>query len=58
VAALVAQGLSNQRIGAELCIATPTVASHVVHILSKLAFNSRAQVAAWAVEHDVLSESA
>lgn len=49
VARLVAQGLSNREIGKRLFIGERTVASHIEHILDKLAFNSRAQIAAWAV---------
>jgi predicted ATPase/DNA-binding CsgD family transcriptional regulator len=48
VAALVAQGLSNREIGKRLFISERTVASHIEHMLNKLAFKSRAQVAAWA----------
>ena len=49
VARLVAQGLSNREIGKRLFISERTVASHMEHILNKLGFRSRAQVAAWAV---------
>jgi predicted ATPase/DNA-binding CsgD family transcriptional regulator len=47
VAELVAQGLSNRRIAAALTLSTRTVDGHVEHILSKLGFGSRSQVAAW-----------
>jgi DNA-binding CsgD family transcriptional regulator len=47
VARLVAEGLSNPAIAARLYLSRPTVASHVTHILTKLGFSSRAQVAAW-----------
>ena len=47
VAQLVAEGLSNPAIAARLYLSRPTVASHVTHILTKLGFSSRAQVAAW-----------
>jgi non-specific serine/threonine protein kinase len=50
VAALVAQGLSNRQIAAALVITERTAEKHVANILAKLAFASRAQVAAWAVE--------
>jgi non-specific serine/threonine protein kinase len=50
VAALVARGLTNRQIAAELVITEGTVGVHVVHILDKLGFRSRAQVAAWAAE--------
>ncbi|MEV0104851.1 protein kinase [Nocardia sp. NPDC050799] len=49
VAELVAQGLSNRQIAAKLVISQRTAQGHVEHILSKLAFTSRAQIAAWVV---------
>jgi len=39
--------LSNWDIGAKLVIAQRTAESHVKYILAKLAFTSRAQIAAW-----------
>src|SRR5262249_50824926 len=50
VAALVARGLSNRAIAEALVVSERTVESHVTNILGKLAFTSRAQIAAWAVE--------
>lgn len=47
VAALVAEGLTNSAIAARLFVSRPTVSSHVTHILTKLGFSSRAQIAAW-----------
>lgn len=47
VAALVAEGLSNKQIAARLFISERTVATHVGHILNKLGFSSRAQIAGW-----------
>jgi DNA-binding CsgD family transcriptional regulator/tetratricopeptide (TPR) repeat protein len=47
VARLVADGLSNPAIARRLYLSRPTVASHVAHILTKLGFASRAQIAAW-----------
>ncbi|PXX58840.1 putative ATPase [Nocardia tenerifensis] len=47
VARLIAAGYSNKRIAAELVISVRTAESHVDHILTKLGFDSRAQVAAW-----------
>ena len=47
VAGLVAEGLSNKQIATRLFISDRTVATHVGHILNKLGFNSRAQVASW-----------
>jgi predicted ATPase/DNA-binding CsgD family transcriptional regulator len=52
IARLVAEGRSNKEIAGTLVIAQRTAEAHVAHILSKLGFNSRAQVAAWVAEHD------
>jgi len=49
VATLVARGLSNRQIAAELVVTHGTVSLHVHHVLRKLGFSSRAQIAAWAV---------
>ena len=48
VALLVAQGCTNRLIAEALVISRPTAKTHVQHILDKLGFNSRAQLAAWA----------
>jgi predicted ATPase/DNA-binding CsgD family transcriptional regulator len=55
VAALVAQGLTNRKIAEQLVITQRTVAAHVEHILNKLGFVSRHQVATWAAEHKLLN---
>ena len=47
VARLIAGGRSNKEIAAELVISQRTAENHVEHILTKLGFTSRAQVAAW-----------
>lgn len=49
VAELLAMGFTNAAIGDHLSVSPATVSSHVAHILSKLGFRSRAQVAAWVV---------
>jgi predicted ATPase/DNA-binding NarL/FixJ family response regulator len=48
ISELIARGLSNRAIAAELVISPATAARHVANILTKLGFSSRAQVAAWA----------
>ena len=50
VAILVARGLSNRQIAAQLIVSERTVDTHVSHILRKLSLVSRAQIAAWAVQ--------
>lgn len=50
VAVLIAQGKSNREIAEALVLSERTVENHVGSILSKLDFNSRAQIAVWAVE--------
>ncbi|WP_063007213.1 protein kinase domain-containing protein [Nocardia kruczakiae] len=47
VADLVAQGYTNKSIAARLVISQRTAEGHVEHILTKLGFTSRAQIAAW-----------
>jgi DNA-binding CsgD family transcriptional regulator len=51
VAALVARGLTNRQIAAQLYISERTAQNHVQHILTKLGFNSRSQIAVWASRH-------
>jgi len=51
VAALLARGLTNRQIATELVIAERTASTHVAHILNKLSFSTRTQIAAWAIEH-------
>ncbi|MCQ4118317.1 protein kinase domain-containing protein [Rhodococcus tibetensis] len=51
VADLVAQGLTNKAIAARLVISPRTAQGHVEHILTKLGFTSRTQIAGWVVEH-------
>jgi DNA-binding NarL/FixJ family response regulator len=50
VARLVAQGKSNRAIADELVVGISTVEAHITHILTKLGFSSRAQIASWAVD--------
>ena len=52
IARLIARGLSNRGIAAELTISPATAARHVANIFGKLGFTSRAQVAAWAAERE------
>jgi len=50
VAALAARGLTNRDIAAQLFLSVRTVEVHVDHILTKLGFHTRTQLAAWAYE--------
>lgn len=50
VAALVVRGLTNRQIAGELFITEGTARLHVKHILNKLGFTSRAQIATWVTE--------
>ncbi|WP_338598805.1 LuxR C-terminal-related transcriptional regulator [Saccharopolyspora sp. SCSIO 74807] len=51
IAELVAQGRTNKEIAESLVIAQRTVEGHVQHILTKLDFSSRAQIASWLAGH-------
>lgn len=51
VAALVAEGLTNRQIAGRLIISERTAQNHVQHILTKLGFTARSQIAAWTVRH-------
>ena len=50
VAALVAEGLTNQSIARRLAVAPRTAEAHVENIRRKLEVRSRAQIAAWVTE--------
>jgi DNA-binding CsgD family transcriptional regulator len=52
IAELFGMGLSNRQIADRLVISQRTAEGHVEHILGKLGFTSRTQVAAWVAEHD------
>lgn len=55
VAALIARGLTNRQVSAELAISERTAASHVKWILKKLDLRSRAQIASWLTERRMLT---
>jgi DNA-binding CsgD family transcriptional regulator len=57
VAALAAQGKSNQEIAAALVVSKRTVETHMGSILSKLGVSSRAQVIAWAIQQGLAHPS-
>jgi DNA-binding NarL/FixJ family response regulator len=47
VALLVAQGFSNRQISEQLVITERTAGAHIEHILDKLGFSSRTEIAVW-----------
>jgi DNA-binding CsgD family transcriptional regulator/tetratricopeptide (TPR) repeat protein len=49
VAELVARGMTNRDIAKQLFLSERTAQNHVQHILDKLGFSTRSQIAAWAV---------
>ncbi|GAA1939053.1 ATP-binding protein [Kitasatospora viridis] len=51
VAELVAQGMSNKEISAALVISLRTAENHIEHVLAKLGFSSRTQIAVWVARH-------
>jgi DNA-binding CsgD family transcriptional regulator/tetratricopeptide (TPR) repeat protein len=50
IAELIARGLSNKDIAATLMIAVRTAETHVEHVLAKLGFTSRTQIATWVAQ--------
>jgi DNA-binding NarL/FixJ family response regulator len=54
VAILIGKGKSNQEIADTLIVGYRTVETHVSHILSKLGFNARTQIALWTLEKGLL----
>jgi ATP/maltotriose-dependent transcriptional regulator MalT len=51
---LVAQGMSNARVGGELFISPRTVDAHLTSIYAKLGVSSRTAATRYAIEHDLL----
>jgi non-specific serine/threonine protein kinase len=56
VAALLARWLTNRDIAGQLFLSVRTVEVHVDHILTKLGFHTRTQLAAWAFEEGLRPE--
>ncbi|MFE0464613.1 ATP-binding protein [Kitasatospora sp. NPDC058965] len=54
VAELVAKGMSNKEISAALVISLRTAENHIEHVLTKLGFSSRTQVAVWVARQSAL----
>jgi DNA-binding NarL/FixJ family response regulator len=55
VAALVAAGLTNRVVAEQLHLSVRTVDVHVDHVLTKLGFRTRTQLAAWAYEEGLIA---
>jgi HD-GYP domain-containing protein (c-di-GMP phosphodiesterase class II) len=53
---LVARGLGNKEIGARLFISASTVKRHLENIFPKIGAHTRAAVAVWALENEVLEQ--
>jgi DNA-binding CsgD family transcriptional regulator/tetratricopeptide (TPR) repeat protein len=54
VAAFIAQGKSNREIADALFVGERTIETHVSNILSKLGYDARTQIAAWATSRGLL----
>jgi non-specific serine/threonine protein kinase len=57
VAGLVARGHTNREIAGQLSLSIRTVEVHVDHILTKLNFHTRTQLAGWAYEEGLQAEN-
>jgi DNA-binding CsgD family transcriptional regulator len=57
VAALLAEQLTDRQIADRLVITEGTAGVHVGHILNKLGFHARTEIARWAVEHGLGPDS-
>ena len=51
IAALIAQGLTNGQIAAQIVVSRGTVGNHIGHMLRRLGVKNRAQIAAWMIRH-------
>ena len=51
VLSLLAAGLTQPEVAAELCISPATVSRHVVSVYSKIGAHRRAEAVAWAIHH-------
>jgi DNA-binding CsgD family transcriptional regulator len=57
VAALVAEGLTNREVAAQLRLSVRTAENHLLNVMNKLGFNNRAQVAGWFARTQSTNES-
>lgn len=56
VVKLVAEGMTNKQIGAELFVSEPTVRFHISNILRKLNLENRAQILLFAVRNNIVRQ--
>jgi DNA-binding CsgD family transcriptional regulator len=57
VVTLIAQGKSNREIANSLTVGEKTIETYVTRILTKLNFESRVQIATWAIENGLFSST-
>lgn len=57
VVVLITQGLSNHQIAATMTISARTAETHIQHIMVKLGFTTRAQIAAWSAGEAAASQA-
>lgn len=57
IARLIAEGLSNRQIATRLTLSVRTVETHAQHILTKLGYRSRAQIASWVVQQHTTGQA-
>jgi two-component system, NarL family, response regulator LiaR len=57
VLGLIARGMSNREIAAQLVLSEKTVKTHVSSLLSKLNLEARTQLAIYAIKHGLVSET-
>jgi DNA-binding NarL/FixJ family response regulator len=57
VAVFVAQGKSNREIATAMTVGEKTIETYVTRILTKLNFESRVQIATWAIENGLFSST-
>jgi len=55
VAILISQGKSNREIAEQMTVGVKTIETYVTRILNKLGFDSRVQIATWAMEKRLFS---
>ena len=56
VTRLIARGLTNRQIAEHLVLSVRTVETHVSRVLSKMGFDSRGQLTAWAHHEGLMTE--